>query len=156
MLDPLTTGTSAFSNTAPFSSGVGSSTQEVNPWSLAQKDAAEESHFSFAEGGLASVHPEGEPEFYSEGGLNNRYVQGRGDGTSDSIPAMLANNEFVIPADVVSALGNGSSEAGASVLEKFMYEIRKHKQSNGPSELPPESLGPLEYMSAAMTKGRKV
>ena len=98
------------------------------------------------------MHPAGEPEFYSEGGLNNRYVEGRGDGTSDSIPAMLANNEFVIPADVVSALGNGSSEAGAGVLEKFMQQIRKHKRSTPPSELPPQSKGPLEYLSEAMRK----
>jgi hypothetical protein len=68
---------------------------------------------------------------------------------------MLAKNEFVIPADVVSALGNGSSEAGAGVLEKFMYEIRDHKQAHNPKDLPPQSKGPLEYLSAAMQKGRK-
>ena len=83
------------------------------------------------------------------------YVNGDGDGTSDEVPAMLANNEFVIPADVVSALGNGSSEAGAGVLEKFMYEIRKHKQQHDPSDLPPQSRGPLEYLSAAMQKGHR-
>lgn len=83
------------------------------------------------------------------------YVNGDGDGTSDDVPAMLANNEFVIPADVVSALGNGSSEAGAGVLENFMYEIRKHKQSHNPRELPPQSKGPLEYLSSAMQKGQR-
>ena len=109
----------------------------------------------FAEGGLATnKHPAGEPQFYSQGGLGNMYVHGDGDGTSDSVPAMLAKNEFVIPADVVSALGNGSSEAGADVLEKFMYEIRDHKQAHNPRDLPPQSKGPLEYLSAAMKKGK--
>jgi len=65
---------------------------------------------------------------------------------------MVANNEFVIPADIVSALGNGSSEAGGSVLDQFVRNIRKHKHSNPPDELPPQSKGPLAYLSP---KGRK-
>jgi hypothetical protein len=81
------------------------------------------------------------------------HVQGDGDGTSDSVPAMVAKDEFVLPADVVSSLGNGSSEAGASVLDQFVEIIRQHKQSNQPSELPPQSKGPLEYLSSAMKKG---
>ena len=40
-------------------------------------------------------------------------------------PARLANEEFVIPADVVSHLGNGSSEAGAKVLYAMMDRVRK-------------------------------
>ena len=110
---------------------------------------------SFAQGGLATQHPMGDVEFRSEGGLGNRYIQGRGDGTSDEIPAMVANNEFVLPADIVSSLGNGSSEAGASVLDQFVKEIRKHKHSNPPSELPPESPGPLAYLSKALKKGKR-
>ncbi len=110
--------------------------------------------FGFAEGGRIQ-HPMGEPEFYSQGGLNNLYVEGRGDGTSDDVPAMVANNEYVLPADIVSSLGNGSSDAGASILDQFVKQIRSHKHSNPPSELPPDSLGPLEYLSmAANKKGR--
>ena len=110
--------------------------------------------FGFAEGGQVQ-HPMGEPEFYSQGGLNNLYVEGRGDGTSDDVPAMVANNEYVLPADIVSSLGNGSSDAGASILDQFVKQIRSHKHSNPPSELPPDSLGPLEYLSmAANKKGR--
>jgi hypothetical protein len=89
-----------------------------------------------------------QPSFYSEGGLgslHNRYVQGPGDGTSDSVPAMLANGEFVIPADVVSKLGNGSNDAGAGVLDQFLKTIRTHAQANG-SKLPPKSKGPLAYL----------
>jgi hypothetical protein len=92
------------------------------------------------------------PEFYSEGGLSsmeNRYVAGEGDGTSDSVPAMLANGEFVIPADIVSSLGNGSNEAGASVLDQFLVAIRDHKHSKGNKGLPPDSKGPLSYLTDA-------
>jgi len=58
---------------------------------------------------------------------------GMGDGVSDEIPAsldgeqdvMLSENEFVIPADVVSGLGNGSSDAGAEQLYAMMDRVRK-------------------------------
>lgn len=105
-----------------------------------------------AEGGAIEEH---NPEFYSEGGLSsmeNRYVEGEGDGTSDSVPAMLANGEFVIPADVVASLGNGSNEAGASVLDQFLKTIRDHKHSKGSKGLPPESKGPLAYLTDAKRK----
>jgi hypothetical protein len=67
---------------------------------------------------------------YSDGG---RMLKGPGDGMSDDIPASiagrqparLANEEFVIPADVVSHLGNGSSESGAKVLYEMMDRVRK-------------------------------
>jgi hypothetical protein len=104
-----------------------------------------------AEGGTIEEH---DPQFFSEGGLGsieNRYVQGEGDGTSDSVAAMLANGEFVIPADVVSKIGNGSNEAGAGVLDHFLVEIRKHAQSNG-TKLPPDSKGPLAYLLDAKRK----
>jgi len=105
-----------------------------------------------AEGGLIDHNP----EFYSEGGasITNRYVKGGGDGTSDSVPAMLASGEFVIPADVVSGLGNGDNDAGAEVLDKFMVAIRKHKRDAHPDELPPDSKGPLSYLADAMKPSR--
>lgn len=99
--------------------------------------------------------PEGHnPEFFSEGGLNNRYVKGRGDGTSDSIPAMLASGEFVIPADVVSGLGNGDNDAGAKVLDEFLKTIRQHKRRADVRKLPPDSKGPLGYLLQAKRKVR--
>ena len=97
------------------------------------------------------------PQFFSEGGLNSmqhRYVQGAGDGTSDSIPAMLANGEFVIPADVVSSLGNGSNDSGAKVLDAFLKTIRTHKQKHDSKHLPPDSKGPLAYLLQAKEKVR--
>jgi hypothetical protein len=67
---------------------------------------------------------------YSDGG---RMLKGPGDGMSDSIPgvigkkqpARLADGEFVVPADVVSHLGNGSTDAGAKRLYAMMDNIRK-------------------------------
>lgn len=67
---------------------------------------------------------------YSDGG---RMLRGPGDGMSDSIPgvignkqpARLADGEFVVPADVVSHLGNGSTDAGARKLYAMMDKIRK-------------------------------
>jgi hypothetical protein len=67
---------------------------------------------------------------YSDGG---RMLKGPGDGMSDSIPATiggkrparLADGEFVVPADVVSHLGNGSTEAGARELYKMMDNVRR-------------------------------
>ena len=71
---------------------------------------------------------------FAAGGLSNvpRFLSGGGDGMSDSIPASindrqparLADGEFVIPADVVSHLGNGSSKAGAKQLYAMMDRIR--------------------------------
>lgn len=75
---------------------------------------------TMAEGGLGS---------YSDGG---RMLKGPGDGMSDDIPAVigkkqparLADGEFVVPADVVSHLGNGSTDAGAKKLYSMMDKIR--------------------------------
>ena len=74
---------------------------------------------------------------FAGGGLNNvpRFLSGGGDGMSDSIPATindrqparLADGEFVIPADVVSHLGNGSSKAGAKQLYAMMDRIRAQR-----------------------------
>jgi hypothetical protein len=66
---------------------------------------------------------------YSDGG---RMLKGPGDGMSDNIPAVigkkqparLADGEFVVPADVVSHLGNGSTDAGAKKLYSMMDKVR--------------------------------
>jgi hypothetical protein len=83
-------------------------------------------NFGFAGGGMAAM-----PEYRAGGKL----LRGAGDGMSDDIPAVirgksvqraaLADGEFVIPADVVSHLGNGSTEAGAKKLYKMMAQIRR-------------------------------
>jgi hypothetical protein len=78
------------------------------------------------QGGIASL---------AKGGLPPRYLRGGGDGMSDSIKAnidgkqeaRLADGEFVVPADVVSHLGNGSSNAGAKRLYEMMNRVRKSR-----------------------------
>jgi hypothetical protein len=79
--------------------------------------------YKAAQGGLLSLHRGG------------NFLSGRGDGMSDDIPAMigtkqparLADGEFVIPADVVSHIGNGSSKAGAEKLYAMMDKIRQER-----------------------------
>jgi len=71
---------------------------------------------------------------YSDGG---RLLKGPGDGVSDSIPAIigrkqparLANGEFVIPARIVSELGNGSTDAGAKRLYEMMARVQKARRN---------------------------
>ena len=108
-----------------------------------------------AQGGQAHGGGEGEhiPEFVT--GATGHYVRGRGDGQSDDIPAMLANNEYVFDADTVAALGNGSSDAGAAFLDKFREAVRSHKRSAPADKIPPKA-SPLEYMKEALQQvGRK-
>ena len=81
----------------------------------------------FAAGGISDLGG------YSDGG---RLLRGPGDGVSDSIPASigdkqparLADGEFVIPARVVSELGNGSTEAGARKLYAMMDRVQKARR----------------------------
>jgi hypothetical protein len=67
-----------------------------------------------------------------------KYLNGASDGMADKVPAnidgvqeaRLSDGEFVIPADVVSHLGNGNSDAGAKVLEDMMRRVRKARTGN--------------------------
>jgi len=61
------------------------------------------------------------------GGALSRFVQGGGTGRSDSIDAKLSDGEYVIDAETVALLGDGSSKAGAQRLDKFRANIRKQK-----------------------------
>lgn len=82
---------------------------------------------ALAKGGMSDL---GGYSDYARGG---RMLKGPGDGMSDSIPASiagkqparLARDEFVVPADVVSGLGNGSSDAGAKHLYAMMDRVRQ-------------------------------
>lgn len=78
------------------------------------------------------------------GMVGGGFLKGRGDGMSDEIkatinekqPARLSDGEFVIPADVVAHLGNGSSKAGAQKLYDMMARVRKAR--TGKTEQAPE------------------
>ena len=81
-------------------------------------------------------------------------VNGAGDGQSDDIPAMLADGEFVIDSETVAQLGNGSTKAGANLLDEFRKAVREHKRSAPVDEIPPPS-SPLQYMKTAMANTKE-
>jgi len=99
---------------------------------------------NMAHGGIADLGS------YSDGG---RMLKGPGDGMSDNIPATiagkrparLADGEFVIPADVVSHLGNGSSDAGAKQLYAMMAKVRKARTGR---KAQGREINPRQYMAA--------
>ncbi len=104
----------------------------------------------FGSGVLDKINP------FEEGGIAQlkrpQYLSGDTDGMADEIdasiegeqPAALSDGEFVIPADVVSHLGNGNSDAGAKVLEKMMARVRKARTGSTKQgkEIDPEEFLP--------------
>jgi hypothetical protein len=66
-------------------------------------------------------------------------------GQEDNVHAMVSEGEYIIPADVVAALGDGNTEAGAQKLDMLVQNIREHKMANG-SNMPPPAKGMDEYM----------
>jgi hypothetical protein len=94
----------------------------------------------------------GGPIAFAKGG-HQGYLDGEGDGMSDSIPATiegkqparLADGEFVIPADVVSHLGNGSSKAGSKQLYSMLDRIRKARIGHTKQG---KQIKPQKYMPA--------
>jgi hypothetical protein len=94
----------------------------------------------------------GGPIAFAKGG-HQGYLDGAGDGMSDSIPATiegkqparLADGEFVIPADVVSHIGNGSSKAGSKQLYAMLDRIRKARTGHTKQG---KEIKPHKYMPA--------
>jgi hypothetical protein len=105
---------------------------------------------------MADEFPVEETQTMATGGLaglaKGRYLRSSSDGMADKIPATidktqpaaLSGGEYVIPADVVSHLGNGNSDAGAKILDKMMERIRKARTGNGKQgkEIDPNKLLP--------------
>ena len=97
---------------------------------LKAAQAAQQAPTAMASGGIAGYNLGG----YSDGG---RLLRGPGDGVSDSIPASigdrqparLADGEFVVPARIVSELGNGSTEAGARKLYAMMDRVQRARRN---------------------------
>ena len=113
---------------------------QVNPYAgqfrmAYEKPKAEDTIDEMAGGGMAK----------------GRYLQGITDGMADKIPssidgkqkAALSHGEFVIPADVVSHLGNGNSDAGAKKLYEMMSRIRKARTGN---EKQGKRINPNQFM----------
>jgi hypothetical protein len=77
----------------------------------------------------------------------SRYVKGGGTGRSDSIPAYLSDGEYVVDAETVAMLGDGSNKAGADVLDKMRSNIRAHKgKALAKGKFSPDSKSPLTYL----------
>ncbi len=109
-------------------------------------------------GGISSLAYGGDPA--PIGFANQAFegmVPGQGSGMSDSVPfsiegqqpALLSRDEYVLPADVVSQLGDGSSGAGADMLDNFVSRLRQSKYGN--SQQPPANGG--QMMNNLMRQG---
>jgi hypothetical protein len=109
-------------------------TQALDPFSQNSTAKAAGGVAHMALGGIGALAAGGQAGYnlggYSDGG---RLLRGPGDGVSDSIPATigdkqparLADGEFVVPARIVSELGNGSTEAGARKLYAMMDRVQR-------------------------------
>lgn len=81
------------------------------------------------------------------GGQPQNFVsQGAGGGQGDQVEARLSPGEYVIDADVVSALGDGDNATGAQMLDQMREAIRQHKRSAPPDSIPPPARSPLAYL----------
>ena len=129
--------------TAAGQTGLQASSQAMNPMYVRQLASQFNTTPELAQRGLQALQSVGITKA-SGGSVGNKYnlgsysdggrlLKGPGDGMSDGIPASiadkqparLADGEFVVPADVVSHLGNGSTDAGAKHLYKMMDNVRK-------------------------------
>lgn len=120
----------------------------LDPAMLAQARAAAQKGYSQAYGGSPYVgsafqnNPFGPPVQMAEGGLG--MLSGATGGQADEIPASLSDGEYVVPADVVSDLGDGNSNAGGLALTKMIKNVRKHKGRK--DKLPPAAKSPEKYL----------
>lgn len=105
---------------------------------------------SYPEATNRFVGPQPQKPKYADGGQVHGALSKMQNGQSDDVDAQLSIDEFVIPADVVSAIGSGSSNAGASILQDMMRQIRHDYRSADHDEIPQEIKSPLAYMRDRM------
>jgi hypothetical protein len=67
-------------------------------------------------------------------------------GQDDVVKALLAPGEYVFDAEIVSALGDGSTDAGAKKLDQFRKNIRQHKRTGGLASIPPRAKPVEQYL----------
>lgn len=102
---------------------------------------------------LPDYTQEGEREYFEDNSLEGtpQYADGGevSHGRSDDIEALLSEGEYVIDAETVALLGNGSPEAGAEQLDRLRENIRKHKGSAlAQGAISPDALHPMQYLEA--------
>lgn len=101
-------------------------------------------------GAYNTGNPTTTPPAMAAGGALNviaRFARGAGTGRSDEIDAKLSDGEFVMDAETVSMLGDGSSKAGAEKLEQMRRQIRSHKgKALAKGKFSPDAKSPLTYL----------
>jgi hypothetical protein len=110
---------------------------------------------------LPSAKPPGEDVPMATGGLtgyakggskSSRYVDGPGSGREDKIPALLSDGEYVIDAETLALLGDGSTKEGARRMDNFRANIRKHKgRALSRGRISPNAKSPSKYMGGGLT-----
>lgn len=91
----------------------------------------------------------------AKGGQPRGAVKGPGTGQDDKIPALLSDGEYVMDADTVSSLGDGSNDAGAKRLDEMRQRVRQHKRGAPASTIPPKAKPPEQYMGGKRRKKEK-
>ena len=133
--------------------GAGEGTSEEGAADLAQGGRTD----LYGTGGIASLAYGGNPPTGYANQAFEGTVPGVGTGMSDDVPfsiegdqpALLSRDEYVLPADVVSQLGDGSSGAGSDMLDNFISQVRQTKYGN--TQQPPP-IGP-QLMTGLMREG---
>jgi hypothetical protein len=105
---------------------------------------AKEPETGMATGGLTG---------YAAGGSNrSRYMAGEGSGRDDKIPALLSDGEYVMDAETLALLGDGSTKEGARRMDQFRANIRKHKgRALSRGQISPDAKSPDKYMGGGLT-----
>lgn len=75
-----------------------------------------------------------------------QHVTGHGGGQSDKVDARLSPGEYVMDADVVSALGDGDTTAGSKALDVMRNNIRSHKRGAPANKIPPMAKPAMAYL----------
>lgn len=126
--------------------------QNTPPLTQAQEDAEAnllgEGEQGFAYGGIAEGSPLG--VLYAEGGAAPDIegpVAGPGTGRSDDIDARLSDGEYVVDAEAVALIGDGSTAAGAEALDEMIRQVRMHKGTAlSKGKFSPAAKAPLDYL----------
>lgn len=105
---------------------------------------AKEPETGMATGGLTG---------YAAGGSNrSRYMAGEGSGRDDKIPALLSDGEYVMDAETLALLGDGSTKEGARRMDQFRANIRRHKgRALSRGQISPDAKSPDKYMGGGLT-----
>jgi len=110
---------------------------------------------------LPPARPPGDEPVMAQGGLmgyadggskESRYVDGPGSGREDKIPALLSDGEYVMDAETLALLGDGSTKEGARRMDQFRANIRKHKgRALSRGQISPDAKSPEKHMGGGLS-----